>query len=332
MVLGPHSLIDSLVDPAAGVIKCSYRCHTMVLTYELCEQVSGNPREPPPECPRCVRSVFLQTAVPAMPAVKNLTDAAGHSEMELAFDVEPVVGWRAYKIVRFLRRGGPPEWRLASLTGREVYPAREPTEARCLPDGGGYGYTPRTGFHHEAPWPGCVCGIWATRTKELMVGEAERYADAWGEVKLWGRVLEFAKGWRAQYAYPKNLTIVRLPPIRVDDGPLPDALQAAYGVPVELDQSWSRETLATGEFIKAAHLATGKMLDFQEAMAALGLLMRQTAPAGKRPLPPSFGFQVEPQPPQLAWASCPNKHKHPAHVWKQGRGVTAHCPGIQRRR
>lgn len=62
---------------------------------------------------------------------------------------------------------------------------------------------------HQAPARDCRCGIWGlksewdflhqTGTTRAVVGHVS------GKVALWGRVLEYALGYRAQYAYPYEL-------------------------------------------------------------------------------------------------------------------------------
>jgi hypothetical protein len=53
---------------------------------------------------------------------------------------------------------------------------------------------------HEAPLESCTCGIYAFKAPKKLLGAANIY----GEVYLWGKVVEHKYGWRAQYAYPKS--------------------------------------------------------------------------------------------------------------------------------
>jgi hypothetical protein len=64
---------------------------------------------------------------------------------------------------------------------------------------------------HIAPAKRCTCGIYAAKNFEHLqhigyTGEDADYAIH-GEVYLWGRIWEHDLGYRAQFAYPKNLTI-----------------------------------------------------------------------------------------------------------------------------
>lgn len=164
--------------------------------------------------------------------------------MEYAFTTEPIVAWRVWTVGSYKRHGGVVEPRLSSL-GVDIaaWPLRS-REAIC-----------RAGLH-DAPWPSCQCGFWGLRSQE--VAEARRldslqfavftrfHHHTWylqhpslslpelpeiplfvvGTVALWGRVLECEHGWRAQYAYPRSLTVY-------GDEETAEALGAAYGVPVE---------------------------------------------------------------------------------------------------
>ena len=48
---------------------------------------------------------------------------------------------------------------------------------------------------HQAPQMGCTCGIYATKDPESV-----SCFGIYGEVYLWGTVVEHELGWRAQFA------------------------------------------------------------------------------------------------------------------------------------
>jgi hypothetical protein len=68
---------------------------------------------------------------------------------------------------------------------------------------------------HEPARAGKRCGIYAVRERALLdrlvafVPGPGRLPFAIGRVSLWGRVVENVDGWRAEYAYPYDLTLVR---------------------------------------------------------------------------------------------------------------------------
>lgn len=64
---------------------------------------------------------------------------------------------------------------------------------------------------HIAPCLDCACGVYAVKTNE----SCSRWGHArWdrpvihGRVWLWGSVLEFEDGYRAEYAYPAELWVL----------------------------------------------------------------------------------------------------------------------------
>lgn len=154
-------------------------------------------------------------------------------ELELAFDTEPIVGWRMWRIVDYRRHGGATERRLAPLAGRTLWHPRQRFSASCEPRTL-YGRT--HDGDHEAPWPSCMCGVWALRDRAAAEEKALERLPAgphhacFGEVYLWGRVLEFKRGWRAAYAYPKRLILYAGP----DAEWLRGELGRLYGVPVDI--------------------------------------------------------------------------------------------------
>ena len=110
------------------------------------------------------------------------------SELIIPDSIEPIIGRRAWGLARNDGR-----IRLCSARGT-VWPEDEALEAAC----------PQA---HTSPDEDCTCGIYA-----LNESQPWPYYDftgpgyaVWGEVLLWGKVVEGGKGYRAQYAYAKRL-------------------------------------------------------------------------------------------------------------------------------
>lgn len=122
-------------------------------------------------------------------------------DLPLSFSAEPIIAWRAWQIADYQRRGGVSEkWLKAWAGGSVCWKPRERNEAFC-----------NSGGHHESPWSSCQCGFWAFRSPRhlwaaLGINAPNEGYFIWGRVSLWGRVLETANGYRAQYAYPLSLT------------------------------------------------------------------------------------------------------------------------------
>jgi hypothetical protein len=64
--------------------------------------------------------------------------------------------------------------------------------------------------HHSPPHKACKCGIYAAKTVEHLTDIGYHiYFEVTGEVYLWGEVVEHSLGYRAQFAYPKNIVLPR---------------------------------------------------------------------------------------------------------------------------
>jgi len=110
--------------------------------------------------------------------------------------ISPVV---AYRVWRWDGTG------LKSLNGEQWFPD-QPLEARC--------HIAPAARHiravksaSEVPDRNCTCGVYAAKNIDHL--RQLEYADRGicGEVYLWGTVVEHSLGWRAQFAYPKNLVL-----------------------------------------------------------------------------------------------------------------------------
>jgi hypothetical protein len=113
-------------------------------------------------------------------------------------------GWRAWKLV-YDQNGW---FRLSSLFVPTAWPHRERLEAFCQASG--------AETDHSAPARECDCGVWATRTDAVIRCLFDSFLlergelIVYGKVALWGRVLEYERGFRAQYAYPSELYAPRV--------------------------------------------------------------------------------------------------------------------------
>lgn len=145
--------------------------------------------------------------------------AAKESPLPLVFHTEPIVGWRVWSLRPYVTRDRRTEHRLVPVTnagGRTHYAPYKRTEAVC------------SRAYHDAPHRFCACGIWAMKSEDQLPTVYQH--SVYGEVYLWGRVLEGKNGYRAQYAYPKRLW--------ADDDAI-EELRMLYGVPVERAKPFS---------------------------------------------------------------------------------------------
>jgi hypothetical protein len=111
--------------------------------------------------------------------------------------ISPVVGYRVW------------QWNatgLKSLNGEPWLPGR-PLAAGCRVATRGtiVGRGDATRNAHEPPHSACTCGVYAAKNLEHLRQFGYERRGIYGEVYLWGTVVEHRLGWRAQFAYPKSL-------------------------------------------------------------------------------------------------------------------------------
>jgi hypothetical protein len=68
-------------------------------------------------------------------------------------------------------------------------------------------YNPELAKFHRSPEPGCTCGIHAA-VDPARLARSGRATAVVGRVAMWGRVIEHARGYRAEFAYPSRLRLV----------------------------------------------------------------------------------------------------------------------------
>jgi hypothetical protein len=109
--------------------------------------------------------------------------------------ISPIVGYRTWQRDTL---------GLRSLNNEPWTPGQA-LEARCL--------SFSVIFGPDAPHERCTCGIYAAKNLEHLfdIGYMKR-GDIHGEVFLWGKMCDHDLGYRAEYAYPKNIV---LPPDKV---------------------------------------------------------------------------------------------------------------------
>jgi hypothetical protein len=139
---------------------------------------------------------------------------------------EPLQAWRLWAVEDVAGSA-----RLRSLYQRCVWPTGAPIAAHCPAQRSRlWCRSP-----HDTPVDTCSCGIYgvgADRIRRLWrdADPAPGFSLVIGAVSLWGGVVECEHGWRAGYAYPRELFVPSL-------APRPSETAAAleeYGVPVEL--------------------------------------------------------------------------------------------------
>jgi hypothetical protein len=122
--------------------------------------------------------------------------------------IVPGVAWRAWKVIAV-----DGVWKLAALGTTGVWEPKKALEATC-----------NRGTSHPAPHRDCACGIWSFTDLDTLIPALNGYeVTVFGLVSIWGRVIECEKGFRSQFAYPKELWLT--------DSSM-EQLGYVYGVPV----------------------------------------------------------------------------------------------------
>ncbi len=103
-------------------------------------------------------------------------------ELPIVQGIVPLVGWRSYSFLRpyYLQSGG------------HLVEPKKHNEAEC-----------RYGKEHVSPAETCSCGHYAFKTLEQVAESAYATTQVIAEVWLYGKVIEYSEGFRAQFAYPK---------------------------------------------------------------------------------------------------------------------------------
>ena len=112
---------------------------------------------------------------------------------------------------------------LANLGNDTIYVPREKIEARC---------EQKDHSEQQAPHLTCTCGVYAYKEKPRLLREIRNMYSGlrlvYGEINLWGKVIEHEDGYRAQFGYPKRLWCT--PALE----PLAGWIGYVYGVPCEV--------------------------------------------------------------------------------------------------
>ena len=131
---------------------------------------------------------------------------------------------------------------LANLGNDTIYVPREKIEARCEQYSTiGTLVLRKDHSEQQAPHLTCMCGIYAYKEKPRLLREIRNINSGlrlvYGEINLWGKVIEHEDGYRAQFGYPKRLWCT--PAIE----PLAGWIGYVYGVPCEVMPSEDGEEI-----------------------------------------------------------------------------------------
>ena len=135
---------------------------------------------------------------------------------EAPLSIEPVLGWRVWRLVRNGER-----LRLQALATPELWEPHEAIAAHCF-----------VTDHAAVPRTSCTCGYHAAGSVEDLAtaGVFRRGVGVLGAVAMWGKVVEHARGARSEFAYPARLRLVCSPCLRA--GAIVDPVTVACAQPL----------------------------------------------------------------------------------------------------
>ena len=125
-----------------------------------------------------------------------ITATGARKTMSVPDYISPIVGYRVWT---WNTKG------LKSLCGGRWHPGQS-LAARCRASAvvGPIVGRSEAADDHDAPQSNCTCGIYAVKTLHHFRGAGYEQFGIYGEVYLWGTVVEHELGWRAQFAYPRT--------------------------------------------------------------------------------------------------------------------------------
>ena len=137
---------------------------------------------------------------------------------------EPVLAWRTWRL-HVDPATDAVEPRLESCVYGDAWPERQAFWSYCP--------------EHDKPESTCTCGIYAVTTRAAAL-EWAGWAQSTllnpivlGRAQLWGRILPYSTGYRAELAYPYELAVLESDRLNVADARrLERLLQAAYRVDI----------------------------------------------------------------------------------------------------
>lgn len=122
--------------------------------------------------------------------------------------MEPIIAWRRWR----LTATDETPLALTSVYKPTVWLPRERFDARCMRSSQSIVVVGRT--CSSAPTKTCHCGIYGVKDPAQLdrvgaIGEqtATRRLLVSGRVSLWGKYIEHGDGYRAQFAYPYDISI-----------------------------------------------------------------------------------------------------------------------------
>ena len=256
-LLCPECRVMLVADLSQGdVLVCGGGCHRAI-TVNTFVQLFRKPYVPPTPtsrplsqsapAPRPILSGGVSGAS-SSPNVFGLSQQVPKGERPEDYGIheevkkgkKPLVGWRMWDVLIESRDEG---WRLKAISRPVIWEPYVPMRGTCN------NKPPEEITDHKCPSWEHRCGVHAV--KEVFQvrkwgsptnGPKAQHVRLLGEIDLWGRVLEYEEGYRAEWGYPAKLYLPSELPDIFQAGPeglsaqeLADELWAAYLTEVVID-------------------------------------------------------------------------------------------------
>ena len=125
--------------------------------------------------------------------------AAASPTPDVPLEIEPLVGWRVWK----LGRNSLGELRLRAIVHSHEWAPQTVEPAVCAA-------RPYRTDEHDAPSKTCMCGYYAADSVKSLAS-ARVFSNGVaviGAIAMWGSVIQHARGARSEFAYPARLRLV----------------------------------------------------------------------------------------------------------------------------
>lgn len=231
-LLCPECQVMLVADLSAGdVLVCGGGCHRAI-TINTFVQLFKKPYVPPSPQTRA----FNQTAPAPRTTLGSTSSSGSKKAIGLSSTVpkgerpedygifekpkkgtEPLVGWRMWDVLHTTKEEG---WRLKAISHTHIWEPYVPMRGTCN------NKPPEEITDHVCPSWEHRCGVHAV--KEVFQvkkwgsptnGPRAVHVRVLGELDMWGRVLEYEEGFRAEWGYPRKLYLPSVLPDIFENGP-----------------------------------------------------------------------------------------------------------------
>jgi hypothetical protein len=141
-----------------------------------------------------------------LPMMHPVKEGEAEIEQQTNFYVDPFIGWRSWNVVVVSEKV-----LLRSVTYKTLWTPGTEFTARCKKNVVHHYQGQNVPENHSSPSKEHGCGIYAVTNQadaaKWCAFSTESTFRVMGEVKLWGAVFRYTRGYLSQYAYPKSILV-----------------------------------------------------------------------------------------------------------------------------